>query len=74
MFQSSVFKSKNRHRKKNKKDLTVSGQWCDAVQPKCLMLIYVSVFQSVIVLSGMRGGQSRDEDEEDELFPEEDAL
>jgi len=38
------------------------------------MLIYVSVFQSVIVLSGMRGGQSRDEDEEDELFPEEDAL
>ncbi|KAF4108623.1 E3 ubiquitin-protein ligase TTC3 isoform X2 [Onychostoma macrolepis] len=49
---SSVFKSKNRHRKKNKKDL-----------------------KSVIVLSGMRGGHSRDEDEEDfSEFSEEDAL
>lgn len=33
----------------------------------------VCVFQSVIVLSGMRG-HSRDEDEEDELFSEEDSL
>ncbi|KAL1267240.1 hypothetical protein QQF64_002915, partial [Cirrhinus molitorella] len=31
-------------------------------------------FKPVIVLSGMRGGHSRDEDEEDELFTEEDAL
>uniref|UniRef100_A0A9J7XBK9 Tetratricopeptide repeat domain 3 n=1 Tax=Cyprinus carpio carpio TaxID=630221 RepID=A0A9J7XBK9_CYPCA len=30
--------------------------------------------KSVIVLSGVRGGHSRDEDEEDELFSEEDAL
>ncbi|XP_016417316.1 E3 ubiquitin-protein ligase TTC3-like, partial [Sinocyclocheilus rhinocerous] len=30
--------------------------------------------KSVIVLSGMRGGHPRDEDEEDELFSEEDAL
>ncbi|KAK9968873.1 hypothetical protein ABG768_003172 [Culter alburnus] len=47
---SSVFKSKNRHRKKKQKE-----------------------FKSVIVLSGMRG-HSRDEDEEDELFSEEDSL
>lgn len=72
-----MFKSKNRHRKKNKKDLTVSvvsGAVRPSERAKCLMLICVSVFQSVIVLSSMRGGQSRDEDEEDELFPEEDAL
>ncbi|XP_059401350.1 E3 ubiquitin-protein ligase TTC3-like [Carassius carassius] len=49
---SSVFKSKNRHRKKKQKEL-----------------------KSVFVLSGMRGGHSRDEeDEEDELFSEEDSL
>ncbi|KAK7121134.1 hypothetical protein R3I94_020942 [Phoxinus phoxinus] len=47
---SSIFKSKNRHRKKKQKEL-----------------------KSVIVLSGMRG-HSRDEDEEDELFSEEDSL
>lgn len=34
----------------------------------------VCVFQSVIMLSGMGGGHSRDEDEEDELFTEEDSL
>lgn len=48
---SSVFKSKNRHRKKKHKEL-----------------------KSVIVLSGMRAGHSRDEDDEDELFSEEDSL
>ncbi|XP_073686273.1 E3 ubiquitin-protein ligase TTC3 [Garra rufa] len=31
-------------------------------------------FKSVIVLSGMRGGHSRDEDEEDEMFTEDDTL
>ncbi|XP_051539596.1 E3 ubiquitin-protein ligase TTC3 [Myxocyprinus asiaticus] len=48
---NTVFKSKNRHRKKNKKES-----------------------KSFIVLSGVRAGHSRDDDEEDDLFSEEDSL
>ncbi|XP_051542126.1 E3 ubiquitin-protein ligase TTC3-like isoform X2 [Myxocyprinus asiaticus] len=48
---NTVFKSKNRHRKKNKKES-----------------------KSVIVLSGVRAGHLRDDDEEDDLFSEEDSL